>query len=307
MKKDNRIFIAGHNGLVGSAIVRNLKSKKYKNLICRSRNELDLCDQVSVDRFFQKEKPEFVFMAAAKVGGIKANTDFPADFLYENLTIQNNLISSSYEYGVKKLLFFGTACSYPRQCAQPIKEEYLLSGSLEPTNEPYAVAKIAGIKMCEAFKRQYNRNFICAILTTMYGPNDNFDLNNSHVIPALIRKFHEAKIKRLPSVTIWGSGNPRREFIYVDDAADASIFLMRNYNELKPINIGLGEDVSIKKLAFIIKEVVGFTGKITFDITKPDGAPRRMLDISKIKKIGWKAKTKLNEGISKTYNWYLEN
>jgi len=304
MKKDNLIYIAGHEGLVGSAIMGNLKLKGYKNLICRSRSELNLCDQISVDRFFQKEKPEFVFIAAAKVGGIKANMNYPADFIYENLVIQSNLIHFSYKYDVKKLLFFGSGCSYPRQCLQPIKEEYLLAGYLEPTNEPYAVAKISGIKMCEAYNCQYGTNFICAIPATIYGPNDNFDLDNSHVIPALIRKFHEAKMKGLPSVTIWGSGNSRREFIYVDDAADASVFLMLNYNELKPINIGVEKDISIKELAFTIKKIVGYVGKVDFDTSKPDGAAFRKLEISKLSNIGWHAKIKLKPGIAKTYDWY---
>jgi GDP-L-fucose synthase len=307
MEKDAKIYVAGHRGLVGSAIVRKLKEQGYKNIITKSRQELDLTQQGKVFEFFQKEKPQYVILAAAKVGGIHANSTYPAQFIYENLAIQTNVIHAAYLYGTEKLLFFGSACSYPRECPQPMKEEYLLSGALEPTNEPYAVAKIAGIKMCEAYNRQYGTNFICAVPTNVYGPNDNFDPENSHVIPALIRKFHESKTKRQKDVKIWGSGTPLREFLYVDDLADACLFLMHQYNESGIINVGTGKSMSIKELASIIKEVTGYDGGIVFETSKPDGAPKKELDVSRLKSMGWQAKTPLAEGISKTYEWYRTN
>lgn len=305
--KDAKIYIAGHKGLIGSAIVNKFIKEGYKNLVVRTREELDLTRQYDVEDFFQKEKPEFVILAAARVGGIYANSAYPAQFLYDNLCIQTNIINSSRQARVKKLLFFGSACSYPRECPQPMKEEYLLSGYLEPTNEAYAIAKIAGMKMCQAYNRQYGTNFICAIPTNTYGPNDSFDSKDSHVIPALIRKFHEAKIKSQAKVTIWGSGAPLREFIYVDDLAGACIFLMLHYNDTEIINVGTGKDISIRELAYLIKDVVGFSGEIIFDKTKPDGAPRKVLDITKIKNLGWQAKTPLRDGIMHTYNWHVNH
>lgn len=306
MEKESKIFVAGHKGLVGSAFVRRLTSEGYTNIVTRTHRELDLIRQSEVEKFFEMERPQYVILVAAKVGGIHANNTYPAQFIYDNLAIQINVIHSSYLYSVKKLLFFGSACNYPRECPQPMKEEYLLSGYPEPTNESYAVAKIAGIKMCEAYNRQYGTNMICAIPTNSYGPNDNFDLNNSHVIPALIRKFHEAKTNKLPSVSIWGSGNQRREFIYVDDIVDASIFLIQNYDESQIINMGTGEDVSIKELSFLIKKVVGYKGEIIFDTSKLEGVSRKLLDISRLDNLSWKAKTSLEEGLLKTYKWYEE-
>ncbi len=304
MEKDAKVYVAGHKGLVGSAIIHKLKSEGYINIATTTRRELDLTRQAEVEHFFDVEKPQYVILAAAKVGGIHANINYPAEFIYENIAIQTHLIDCSYHHNVKKLLFFGTACSYPRQCPQPMKEEYLLSGYLEPTNEPYAVAKIAGIKMCQAYNRQYGTNFICAVPTNIYGPNDNFDLWGSHVISALIRKFHEAKAKGLASVEVWGSGRPCREFIYVDDLAEACLFLMLNYDDSEIINVGVGEDVSIKELSLLIKEAVGYEGDIVFDTTKPDGVPKKLLDSSKIRSLGWTAKTTLKDGIAKTYEWY---
>ena len=304
MEKDAKIYVAGHKGLVGSAIIHKLKSEGYINIATRTRRELDLTRQAEVEHFFDVERPQYVILAAAKVGGIDANISYPAEFIYENIAIQTHLIYCSYHHNVKKLLFFGTACSYPRQCPQPMKEEYLLSGYLEPTNEPYAVAKIAGIKMCQAYNRQYGTNFICAVPTNIYGPNDNFDLCGSHVISALIRKFHEAKAKGLASVEVWGSGRPCREFIYVDDLAEACLLLMLNYDDSEIVNVGVGEDVSIKELSLLIKKVVGYEGDIVFDTTKPDGVPKKLLDISKIRSLGWTAKTTLKDGIAKTYEWY---
>ena len=273
MNKESKIYVAGHRGMVGSALVRALKHAGYSNLAVRTRNELDLCDQKAVQDFFSAEKPDYVFMAAAKVGGIQANNIYRGAFLYENLSIQNNVIHSAYLSGVKKLLFLGSSCIYPKLAPQPIKEEYLLTGLLEPTNEPYAIAKIAGIKMCEAYRDQYNCNFISAMPTNLYGPNDNYDLQNSHVLPALIRKFHEAKIEGKPSVEIWGSGTPLREFLHVDDLASASLFLMLNYDRKEFVNIGTGEDISIKNLALLVKDVVGYAGEIKFDSSKLDGTP----------------------------------
>ncbi|MBU0477590.1 GDP-L-fucose synthase [bacterium] len=303
MDKDTKIYIAGHTGLVGSAVVTAFKKERYRNIVTKTHQELDLLQQSDVENFFKAERPECVILAAAKVGGIKANIDYPAQFIYDNLTIQTNVIHLSYKYGVKKLLFFGSACAYPRECSQPMKEEYLLSGYLEPTNEPYAVAKIAGIKLCEAYNKQYSTNFICGIPATIYGPNDNFDPDNSHVIPALIAKFHEAKVKNLPSVTIWGSGKPRREFVYVEEVAEACLFLMHNCDE-DVINVGCGEDISVKDLTLLIKDIVRFEGEITFDRSKPDGMLKKLLDNSKIKSLGWKANVNLEEGLKRTYEWY---
>lgn len=307
MDKNSKIFIAGHKGLVGGAIHRRLLSEGYNNIIVRTRQELDLLSQTQVADFFKKENIEYVFLAAAKVGGIIANRDFPAEFIYENLQIQNNIIHNSYLNGVKKLLFMGSSCIYPKVCPQPIKEEYLLTGALEPTNEPYALAKISGIKMCQAYSRQYGVNFISTMPTSIYGPNDNFNLNCSHVIPALLRRFHEAKLNNLSEVIAWGTGTPLREFLFVDDLADAFIFLMNNYDSNEVINIGTGEEISIKELTEMIKEIVGFPGAINWDTTKPDGTMRKLIDSSKINKLGWKHKTSLKEGIKISYEWFLNN
>ncbi len=301
-----KIYIAGHTGMVGSAILRKLTQLGYTNLVYQPRQKLDLCDKKAVEIFFREERPEYVFIAAAKVGGIYANMSYPADFIYNNLMIQTNLIDASYRYQVKKLLFLGSSCIYPRFTPQPMKEEYLLTGLLEPTNEPYAIAKIAGIKMCQAYNRQYNTNFIAVMPTNLYGINDNFDLETAHVLPALIRKIHEAKVAGRPYVEIWGTGTPRREFLYVDDLADACIFLMNHYNERDIINIGTGKDISIKELADLLKTIIGFQGEFQWDNSKPDGTPRKLLDVSKINRLGWKAKVSLEEGIRKTYQWYLE-
>jgi len=305
MNKDDKIFVAGHRGMVGSAIVRALKGEHYNNLVLRTRRELDLRNQQEVEQFFATEKPMFVFMAAAKVGGIQANNIYRADFLYDNIVIQNNILHSAHLHGVKKLLFLGSSCIYPKLAPQPIKEEYLLTGLLEPTNEPYAIAKIAGIKMCEAFRDQYNCNFISAMPTNLYGPNDNYDLQKGHVLPALIRKFHEAKIQAKPLVELWGSGTPLREFLHVDDLAAACLFLMHNYDQKGFLNIGTGTDISIKELALLVKEIVEYAGDITFDTTKPDGTPRKLLDVSKMTALGWKYKIELREGIASTYANFL--
>jgi GDP-L-fucose synthase len=307
MKKDSKIYIAGHKGLVGSAITRSLKDHGYNDLILKTREGLDLTDRKAVSSFFAKEKPEYVFLAAAKVGGIKANEDYPADFIFNNLTIQNNVISESYKNKVKKLLFLGSSCIYPRECPQPIKEEYLLTGPLETTNDAYAIAKIAGIKMCQSYNRQYGTNYISVMPTNLYGPNDNFDLETSHVLPALIRKFHDAKLNNNSDLVLWGTGKPRREFLYVDDLAEACIFLMNTYDSSEIINIGTGKDLMIKELAELIKGVVGFEGNIVHDISKPDGTPQKLLDVSKLHSLGWKHKTDLKEGIKKTYKWFLYN
>lgn len=307
MKKESKIYLAGHNGLVGSALMRKLTSEGFSNIITRTFNELDLRDQSAVERFFIAEKPEYVFLAAAKVGGILANNTYPAEFIYDNLAIEINVIHQAYLHGVKKLLFLGSSCIYPKYAPQPMKEEHLLTGILEPTNEPYAIAKIAGIKMCQAYNRQYGTRFISVMPTNLYGPNDNFDLRTSHVLPALIRKFHEAKIQNKPFVEIWGSGKPRREFLYVDDLADACLFLMQHYEGSQFVNIGVGEDISIKELALLIKEIVGFQGDLKFDTSKPDGTPRKLLDVSRLTALGWQAKTGLREGIRQTYQWYLEH
>lgn len=301
MELSNKIFIAGHRGMVGSAILRRLQKEGFSNFVFRTSEELDLRNQQAVTDFFKQEKPEYVFLAAAKVGGILANNTFRAEFLYENLEIQNNVIHQSWVNGVKKLLFLGSSCIYPKLAPQPLKEEYLLTGLLEPTNEPYAIAKIAGIKMCDAYRSQYGCNFISVMPTNLYGPNDNYDLNNSHVLPALLRKFHNAKINQQPEVIVWGTGTPLREFLHADDMADACVFLMKNFNEPGLVNIGVGEDISIKDLAGMIKEITGFGGKIVFDSTKPNGTPRKLMDVSKLISLGWKATISLKNGIEKVY------
>ena len=288
--------------MVGSAIHRRLKKEGYENFVFSTSDELDLRDQQAVAGFFTKEKPAYVFLAAAKVGGILANNTYRAEFLYDNLMIQYNVIENSYRQGVKKLLFLGSSCIYPKLAPQPLKEEYFLTGLLEHTNEPYAIAKIAGIKMCDAYRSQYGCNFISVMPTNLYGPNDNYDLKNSHVLPALIRKFHEAKFNEEPEVIVWGSGTPRREFLHADDMADACVFLMKNYNEPGLINIGIGEDLSIKELSEMIKDITGYNGKIVFDSSKPDGTPRKLMDVSKLSSLGWKATVELKAGIEKTYN-----
>lgn len=307
MKKNNKIYVAGHSGMVGSAITRKLKAEGYTNLILKELNELDLLNQKETLDFFEREKPEYVFLAAAKVGGILANNTYRAQFIYENIQIQNNVIHSAYLTGVKKLLFLGSSCIYPKLAPQPIKEEYLLTDLLEPTNEPYAIAKIAGIKMCQAYNDQYGTHFISVMPTNLYGPNDNFDLKTSHVLPALIRKFHEAKIENKPSVEIWGSGSPLREFLHVDDLADACYFLMQIYSGNDFLNIGTGKDITIKDLALLIKDIVGFKGELTFDTSKPDGTPRKLLDVSRLHAAGWKEKYSLKEGLRVTYKWFIEN
>lgn len=300
MKKSSKIYIAGHNGMVGSAILRNLKDKGFENFVLKTSKELDLRDSKAVAEFFEKEKPEFVILAAAKVGGIIANNTYRADFLYENLMIQNNVIHEAYKNKVEKLLFLGSSCIYPKLAAQPLKEEYLLTGLLEPTNEPYAIAKIAGIKMCDAYRSQYGCNFISVMPTNLYGPNDNYDLQNSHVLPAMIRKFHEAKLNG-NSVELWGTGTPKREFLHANDMAEACVYLMENYNEAGLVNIGTGEDLSIKELAEMIKKITKFEGEIIWDSTKPDGTPRKLMDVSKLHALGWKHKIELEEGITKVY------
>lgn len=306
MELNARIFVAGHNGMVGSAIVRKLKELGYTNIITFDRSQLNLINQVDVESFFNINCPEYVFVCAAKVGGIKANNEMKGDFIYENIMIQSNIIKSSKDYNVKKLIFLGSSCIYPKMSPQPIKEEYLLTGSLEPTNDAYAIAKIAGIKMCQSFNQQYGTNFISVMPTNLYGPNDNYDLNNSHVLPAMIRKFHEAKLEGKDKVEIWGTGTPMREFLYVDDLADACIHLMLNYNDSEVLNIGTGVDITIKDLALTIKEVVGFEGDIYFNTDMPDGTPRKLLDVSKLKDLGWEYKISLREGIEKTYKDYVK-
>lgn len=298
MNKADKIYVAGHRGMVGSAILRKLTALGFTNIITRTSKELDLRNQGAVDLFFETEKPAYVFLAAAKVGGIVANNTYRADFIYENLMIQSNVIHKAYTTGVQKLLFLGSSCIYPKLCPQPIKEEYLLTGELETTNEPYALAKIAGLKMCESFRLQYGCNFISAMPTNLYGPNDNYDLKNSHVLPALIRKFSDAKNNKKSAVEIWGTGSPRREFLHVDDLADASVFLMLHYNEAQHVNIGTGVDITIKELALMVKEIIGYSGELVFDTTKPDGTPRKLLDVSKIRQLGWAHKISLYEGIS---------
>ncbi|PBQ31735.1 GDP-fucose synthetase [Sphingobacteriaceae bacterium] len=301
MELNSKIYIAGHRGMVGSAILRNLKAKGFSNFILRTSAELDLRNQQAVADFFLKEKPEYVFLAAAKVGGIQANNIYRADFLYENLMIQNNVIHSAFENKAEKLMFLGSSCIYPKLAPQPLKEDYLLSGFLEDTNEPYAIAKIAGIKLCESYRRQHNSNFISVMPTNLYGPNDNYNLNNSHVLPALIRKFHEAKEANFPSVEMWGTGSPLREFLHADDMADACVFLMQNYNGQQHLNIGTGVDLSIKDLALMIQKIVGFKGEIKHDLSKPDGTPRKLMDVSFLHSLGWKHKIALEEGIHAVY------
>lgn len=305
MNKNSKIYVAGHRGLVGSAIVRNLKEKRYDNLILKTHAELDLINQAEVNKFFIKEKPEYVFLAAAKVGGIYANDTCPADFIYDNLMIASNVIKASHDNKVKKLLFLGSSCIYPKFAEQPIKESELLTGMLEPTNEAYAVAKISGLELCKFFKRQYGDNFISCMPTNLYGPNDNFDLKTSHVMPALIRKIHDAKVNNSDSVEIWGTGTPKREFLHVDDMADACVFLMNNYDGEQHVNIGTGEEITIKDLAIMIQKVIGFNGKIVFNEKMKDGTPRKLCDISKLNKLGWKHSINLENGIRETYEWYL--
>lgn len=301
MEKKSKIYIAGHRGMVGSAIIRRLQKDGFTNIVTRTSKELNLINQQAVSDFFATEKPDFVFLAAAKVGGIVANNTYRAEFIYDNIMIQSNIIHSSYLNNVKKLLFLGSSCIYPKMAPQPLKEDYLLTGILESTNEPYAIAKIAGIKMCDAYRSQYGCNFIAVMPTNLYGPNDNYDLNNSHVLPALIRKFHTAKTQKLSSVEIWGTGTPMREFLHVDDLADACFSLMQNYNEPGLINIGVGEDISIKDLALLVKKIVNYEGELKFDTTKPDGTPRKLMDVSKLHSFGWKHKINLEEGISSVY------
>lgn len=305
MNTDARIYVAGHRGLVGSAIVRALEAKGYRNLILRSSQELDLGDQGAVDSFFAMERPNIVFLAAAKVGGILANDKFPADFIRENLAIQTNVIDAAYRNGCTKLLFLGSSCIYPKHAPQPMKEEHLLTGPLEPTNEWYAVAKIAGIKMCQAYRKQHGFDAISVMPTNLYGPNDNFDLRTSHVLPALLRKFHEAKQSGAKEVVVWGSGTPRREFLHVDDLADACLFLAENYSSDEIVNVGTGEDVTIIQLAEAIQDVVGFDGNIVFDASKPDGTPRKWMDVSRMSGLGWRAQVDLPNGLAQTYDWFL--
>ena len=306
MEKNAKIYVAGHRGMVGSAILRKLQAEGYPNLLVRNSQELDLRNQQAVADFFASEKPDYVFLAAAKVGGIVANNTYRADFLYENLAIQNNVIHQAYLHGVKKLLFLGSSCIYPKLAPQPLKEEYLLTGLLEPTNEPYAIAKIAGIKLCDAYRDQYGCNFISVMPTNLYGDNDNYHPENSHVLPALIRKFHEAKISGATNVTVWGTGSPLREFLFADDLADACYFLMQEYNEAGLVNIGTGHDLSIKELALLIKEVVGFTGELVFDTSKPDGTPRKLMDVTKLHSLGWQHRIELKEGLALAYQDYLK-
>lgn len=306
MEKSAKIYVAGHRGMVGSAIVRELKNLGYQNILVRTSSELDLRNQAAVEAFYAEEKPDYVFVSAAKVGGILANNTYRADFLYDNLSIQNNLIHFAHVYGVKKLLFLGSSCIYPKMAPQPLKEDCLLSGFLEPTNEPYAIAKITGIKMCEAYRDQYGCNFISAMPTNMYGPNDNYHPENSHVLPALIRKFHEAKVQGNDSVTVWGDGSPFREFLYADDLANALVYLMLNYNEKQFVNVGFGDEITIKDLALLIQKVVGFEGQLTFDTTKPNGTPRKLMDSSRLFATGWKPTTQLEDGIKLAYQDFLE-
>jgi GDP-L-fucose synthase len=305
MNKEDKIYVAGHRGLVGSAIVRLLKEKGFTNIITRTSSELDLRNQYLVKDFFEKEKPQYIFMAAAKVGGIWANKTYPAEFIYDNITLQNNIINQSYRSGVTKLLFLGSSCIYPKNALQPIKEEYLLSGYLEPTNEAYAIAKIAGIEMCQSYHKQYGCRFISVMPTNLYGPGDNYDLQNSHVLPALIRKFHEAKINKEATVTVWGTGTPLREFLHANDVASACLFLMEKYEAPEIINVGVGKDHSIKEMALTIKKVTGFAGELIFDITKPDGTLRKLLSVDKINALGWHAVIDLEEGIRHTYDDFV--
>ena len=307
MEKNSKIFVAGHRGLVGSSVVRQLEEKGYTNILVRTHEELDLLDPAAVRGFFEAEKPEYVFLAAARVGGILANNTFPADFIRENLIVQTNVLHEAHQNGVKKLLFLGSSCIYPKLAPQPIKEEYLMTGPLEETNSAYAVAKIAGIEMCQAYHRQYGSNFISVMPTNLYGPNDNFSPERSHVLPALIRRFHEAKEQNAPEVVVWGSGSAKREFLHVDDLGNACVFLMETYDDPSIINIGTGEDVTIKILAEMIKKTVGYTGEIRWDTTKPDGTPQKLLDVSKIHALGWHHNIALPEGLASTYRWFVEN
>jgi len=307
MEKDAKVYVAGHRGMVGSALVRKLEAEGYTNLVTRTSSELDLRSQAAVEDFFLTEQPDYVFLAAAKVGGIVANNTFRAEFLYDNLMIEANIIHSAYKHGVKKLLFLGSSCIYPKLAPQPLKEEYLLSGFLEPTNEPYAIAKIAGIKLAESYRRQYGANFISAMPTNLYGPNDNYDLQGSHVLPALIRQFHEAKVNEQPVVEVWGTGSPRREFLHADDLADACFFLMENYDEELFVNIGTGEDVTIKELVELVQEVVGYEGEVRWNTDKPDGTPRKLMDVSRLHGLGWRHTTELREGVERTYQDFLAN
>jgi GDP-L-fucose synthase len=307
MEKKDKIYIAGHKGLVGSSILRFLKSNGYNNLVFITSKQLDLRKQVLVDNFFKKKRPDYVFLSAAKVGGILANSNYPADFIYDNLSIQTNIIHSSYKYGVKKLLFLGSSCIYPKFAKQPMKEEYLLTDTLEPTNEPYAISKIAGIKMCQAYNKQYNTNFISVMPTNLYGPYDNFNLQDSHVIPALIMKFCKAQKANLPFVEIWGTGKARREFLYIDDLAECLVFLMDVYNSNEIINVGVGVDLTIKELVQKIRKITEYKGEIKFDTSKPDGTPRKLLDVTKVLNLGWNPLTSLDEGLKKTIDWYRKN
>jgi GDP-L-fucose synthase len=316
MNKNSKIYVAGHRGLVGSALVRNLHAKGYRNLVLRTHNELELHDQAAVHDFFAAEKPEYVILAAAKVGGIHANNTYPAEFIYDNLIIQSNVIHSAWQNNVSRLLFLGSSCIYPKECPQPMREEYLMTGTLEPTNRPYALAKIAGIEMCHAYNRQYGTKYLSVMPTNLYGPGDNYDLNNSHVLPALLRKVHEAKMQNIGEVVVWGSGAPKREFLYSDDMADACVYLLENinkglpglFNDVRPplVNIGCGEDLTIRELAETIADVVGYQGKLVFDTSKPDGTMRKLLDVSRMQSLGWKASTSLRKGIEMTYQSYLE-
>lgn len=307
MDKQAKVYVAGHSGLVGSAIVRRLQEDGFENLLLRRSRELDLCEQQAVREFFSAEKPDYVILAAAKVGGILANDTYPAEFLYDNLMMEANVIHAAYQYDVKKLLALGSTCIYPRMAPQPLREDSLLTGPLEPTNEWYAVAKIAGIKLCQAYRKQYGCNFIAAMPTNLYGRGDNFDLEKSHVLPALIRKFHDAKLEKQATVTVWGTGKPLREFLYVDDLADACMFLLENYDDKEVVNIGVGKDISIGDAASIVQDVVGFEGEIVYDTSKPDGTPRKLVDTTKINDLGWKAGMGFREGVEKTYRWFLDN
>ena len=307
MELDAKIFVAGHRGLVGGAILRRLKQAGFTNLLGRSSRQLDLRDQGAVARFFRREQPEYVFLAAARVGGIRANSTFPAQFIYDNLMIEGNIIHQAYRHGVKKLLFLGSSCIYPKFAPQPMKEEYLLDGKLEPTNEPYAVAKIAGIKMCQAYNREYGTSFISAMPTNLYGPGDNFDLLDSHVIPALMRRFHLARVAEAPELEVWGTGAPRREFLHVDDLADACLFLMQHYRESDFINVGVGQDLTIRELAELVAAVTGFKGRLSFDPSKPDGTPRKLLDVSRLSALGWQARIPLEDGLRRTYQWFCRS
>jgi GDP-L-fucose synthase len=306
MDRSARVFVAGHQGLVGSAIVRRLRDAGYANLLCATRDELDLCRQAEVETWFARQRPDYVFLAAARVGGILANADFPADFIRDNLLIETHVIDAAYREGCRKLLFLGSSCIYPRLARQPISEDSLLTGTLEQTNEPYAIAKIAGIRMAQAYSRQFGFPTVSLMPTNLYGPQDNFDLQSSHVLPALLRRFHEAKASNAPSVTLWGSGTPRREFLHVDDLADAAVFLMQEHDDPEILNIGTGKDIEIRELAELIREIVGYEGRIEWDTTKPDGTPRKLLDVSRIHALGWRSQTGLREGISSTYEWFCD-